>query len=512
MTDDTADVIVIGAGHNALVCAAYLAEAGLDVLVLEGRDVIGGNTVTEELTLPGWQHDSCSSAHVVIQSNPLLRKDELRLLAVYGLEYIVTDPAVVMATDDYGLIVIPPDVERAATEFARFSEHDAEALRTLAADWDAGLAAAHSRFSSGLAPEPGLWSDRYDAMRRRTAWAVVHETFEHPAIRQLMMWVGFATIQPPQRPGTGALPYSIVMGRLRFGWATPVGGSGTLPCALAAHIADHGGRVLAGSPVDSVIVEGGRSTGVRTAAGHEYFARRAVVSSAHLTKLPGMLGATPAPALATAAAAWRPGLALFAVHLALKGDITYRGADGPLSAVAGGLGTPEGLQRQVEKAYAGEVEWDDPWILVVASTVVDPARAPGGVLKFLTMAPTLRDGQAWTEAQAEEYAHGLLAIARRHIDGLDDDSILAMRAESPTTLAAHNQHNIGGSCHGGEFLLPDGDVIPGWLDYRTEVDGLYLTGSTSHPGGSVSGRPGRNTARILLDDLGIGAATVMSTP
>ena len=73
------DVVVVGGGHNALVCAAYLAEAGLSVTVLEGRDVIGGNTVTEELTLPGWQHDSCSTAHVVLQSNPLIRDDELGL-------------------------------------------------------------------------------------------------------------------------------------------------------------------------------------------------------------------------------------------------------------------------------------------------------------------------------------------------------------------------------------------------------------------------------------------------
>ena len=73
------DVVIVGAGHNALVCAAYLAEAGLRVTVLEGREIIGGNTVTEELTLPGWHHDSCSSAHVVIQSNPLLLNDELGL-------------------------------------------------------------------------------------------------------------------------------------------------------------------------------------------------------------------------------------------------------------------------------------------------------------------------------------------------------------------------------------------------------------------------------------------------
>ena len=82
---DSTDVVVIGAGHNGLVCAAYLAAAGLEVCVLEAREVVGGNTVTEELTLPGFAHDSCSSAHVLIQSNPLLADDELGLLSTYGL-------------------------------------------------------------------------------------------------------------------------------------------------------------------------------------------------------------------------------------------------------------------------------------------------------------------------------------------------------------------------------------------------------------------------------------------
>jgi phytoene dehydrogenase-like protein len=95
---------------------------------------------------------------------------------------------------------------------------------------------------------------------------------------------------------------------------------------------------------------------------------------------------------------------------------------------------------------------------------------------------------------------------------LSDEDILFMRTESPTSIAVHNLANIGGSCHGGEFALADGSVIPGWPHYRTDISGLYLTGSTSHPGGSVSGRPGRNTARVILEDLGISPESVMSRP
>jgi phytoene dehydrogenase-like protein len=149
-SESSSDVIVVGGGHNALITAAYLAAAGLSVVVLEGRQIIGGNTVTEELTLPGWNHDSCSSAHVVLQSNPLIRADELGLISSYGLKYVVTDPAVVIPVAGGELLVIHPDVDRTAEEFARWSVKDAQALRTMMSDWEHGLRNSHAHYSAGL--------------------------------------------------------------------------------------------------------------------------------------------------------------------------------------------------------------------------------------------------------------------------------------------------------------------------------------------------------------------------
>jgi phytoene dehydrogenase-like protein len=503
------DVIVVGGGHNALVCAAYLAEAGLSVTVLEGRDVIGGNTVTEELTLPGWQHDSCSTAHVVLQSNPLIRDDELGLIARYGLKYVVTDPAVAFPLPDGDLLTVHPNLADTAAEFARYSRADAGALVTMIEDWNAGQRTAHAHVSAGLPLPDETWSRSYERLRRRSAWDVIASTFQHPVTRRVMAWMAFATIQPPQRPGTGVLPAAIMAGRLAYGWATPVGGSGALPNALAAHIADHGGTVETSAWVQSVLVEEGRCVGVRTDDGRDFRASRAVVAGSHLRELRGMLS-TPSAVADEAERCWRPGIPLFAVHFALRADARYRAGSGTITSAAGGLGSPEGLLRQVDGLSSGRIETEDPWLLMMSSTAVDPDRAPGGTFKFLTAAPMLHDGRAWSDTDAMAYAQVLLNIARRHVDGIEDADILAIRPESPTSLAAHNRSNIGGSCHGGEFALDDGTVIPGWLDYRTDVAGLYLTGSTSHPGGSVSGRPGRNTARTVLEDLGVTSA--MSVP
>ena len=496
---DEVDVVVIGAGHNALICAAYLAQAGLEVCVLEAQDIVGGNTVTEELTLPGFLHDSCSSAHVLIQSNPVLRDDELGLLSTYGLSYVFTDPAVVLPLPSGDAVTVHRDLDATVEEVARFSRSDAEELRAMMRDWDGGLGAAHARLSSGEAPLDDEATKQYDDLRARSAWDVVHARFEHPVVRDLLLWLGFATIQDPRRPGTGALPSAITSGRLKFGWATPVGGSGALPAALVRHLVDHGSSVLAASPVARIDTSSGRASGVELASGQRIAARRAVVSSAHLAALPSMLTSEPTPDLVEARDTWQPGLSLFAVHAALTSDITFPTRNGPVPSTAGGLGTAAGLRAQMEAFERGEPDARDPWMLLVASTVVDPDRAPdgGGTFKILTVAPHDRaDGRSWDES-GMEHGQALMDLVHERT-GLPREDVLQMIVETPTSLAARNPSNIGGSCHGGQFVTGDGRIVPGWRQLAASVPGLYLTGSTAHPGGSVSGRPGRNAAQTLL--------------
>ena len=506
---DEAEVVVIGAGHNSLVCAGYLARAGLDVLVLEASPTVGGNTRTEELTLPGFAHDSCSSAHVLIQNNPLIRDDELGIVSRYGLTYLTTDPAVVMPQADGDVLVMHPDLAATTDELARFSPADAKAFGQLVSEWHDGLAAAHGRWSSALPSRDDEASRRYRALRSRSAWDVVHERFEHPVVRDFVLWLAMATIQDPRRPGTGFLPSSLTAGRLAFGWTTPVGGSQALPDALVRLLDDHGGRVVCSAPVAAVEAGPDGVRRVRTEDGRSVRATRAVVSGGHLARLAGMLEGVDVPAdLARARDTWRPGLSVFAVHAALRADLRF-GADGVRSTAAG-YGSAVGFAAQVDAHERGEPDATDPWLLVVDQTVVDPGRAPdgGATFKILTIAPHERsDGRPWSDTK-EEYAERLLDLVRSQAGGLDTGDILSWRAESPVDVAAHNPHNLGGSCHGGEFLL-DGDVVPGWPTYSTAIPGLFVTGATTHPGGSVSGRPGRNAARAVLTDLGLDPLTVM---
>ena len=506
-----ADVVVIGAGHNGLVCAAYLAAAGLEVCVLEARPVVGGNTVTEELTLPGFAHDSCSSAHVLIQSNPLIADDELGLCASYGLRYVASDPAVVLPQEDGDLLVMHRDLAGTVEELARYSAADARAFAGLITAWNGGLAAVHGRWNSGLPLGDGAAAREYRAMRAGTAWDLVHQRFTHRTVRSFMLWLALATIQDPRRPGTGVLPASIAAGRLRFGWTTPIGGSGALPAALVRHLTARGGTVVTSAPVAAIGVDGGRACEVRTADGRRITARRAVVSGAHLARLAGLIRGAQVPEdLLQARETWRPGLSVFAVHAALRADLSY-GADRGTRSVAAGFGGVRGVADHLDACWRGEADTRDPWLLVVDQTVVDPGRAPHGqaTFKILTIAPYHRaDGRPWDEAK-HEHAEALVKRVGAHAGGLAPRDILVLRAESPLDIAAHNPFNLGGSCHGGEFVTASGEVIGGWPSYRTGIDGLFLTGATSHPGGSVSGRPGRNAARAILTALGLDPGAVM---
>ncbi len=197
----------------------------------------------------------------------------------------------VLPRADGDRITVHRDLDATADEIGRYSAADAAAFRALIGEWNGGLAAVHGRWSSGFDVSDAA---AYNELRARSAWDVVHERFEHPAVRDLMLWLSFATIQDPRRPGTGVLPSSITAGRLRFGWSTPLGGSGALPAALIRLISARGGTLaLRCCRCRGSRCENGRAVAAHTSDGRRFAARRAIVSSAHMTKFPDMLGDVP---------------------------------------------------------------------------------------------------------------------------------------------------------------------------------------------------------------------------
>lgn len=504
---ERADVVVAGAGHNSLVAAAYLARAGLEVLVLEARPVVGGNTATEELTLPGIRHDSCSTAHNLIQASPAVK--ELRLEEEYGLEYIRPDPVVHVVFGDGESLTQWRDPERTCAEFARFSPRDAEAYRRLIAGYDAvkSVFGAYRNNPVGRAPRPDEALDL--AWRRRlamSAWDVVRTEFEHPHVRAFMLWMALMTVQPPDRPGTGLLAYSLAYGRQQHSWTLPRGGSAALPLALARLIEDRGGTIATGVRVRGLVVEDGRCVGVEADDGETYRARRAVLSTVHVKHLAEMAPReTWGEEFLDGVERWREGLALFPTHLATTEAPTFAVEGGSVTPVASGTApSVDRLLRVGSDAERGLLAVDDPVLLVVCATVGDPTRAPEGrhALKVIGFQPyALADGgpERWDEVK-EAAARANLEQLRRFAPNLTDEAILAQVVKSPLDLERMNPHNWHGTCHGGDM----GPSQSGALRFgpRTPLPGLYQTGGTTHPGGSVSAAPGRNTAMVLLEDLG----------
>src|SRR5947209_9598884 len=233
------DIVIAGAGHNSLVTAAYLTGAGLSCLVLEARPEIGGNTSTEELTLPGFLHDTCATAHSIFMESPIWRNQELPL-ADYGLEYIQVDPASHVVFPDGTSITQWTDLERTCAEIARFSRRDADTYRQMITAWRA-VAPIFSKVrympagwgppvSALLAEHPlgQIWLRR----QALSAWDIIDSAFEDWHVKSWLLWFAEGTLQPAEQPGTGLLAYSFVAGRQRNGWAIPKGGSDSLPQEL----------------------------------------------------------------------------------------------------------------------------------------------------------------------------------------------------------------------------------------------------------------------------------------
>jgi phytoene dehydrogenase-like protein len=234
------------------------------------------------------------------------------------------------------------------------------------------------------------------------------------------------------------------------------------------------------------------------------------VSTIHFTQLPGIVGEDHlVPAFREAAARWKPSVTMFATHYALSEAPRFKTESDAIESVTmGGLESLESLHRMLAAFRSGRVDVDDPVFLTITPTVVDPTRAPEGkhTLKVISFLPyELADGPGRWDDIKEDVSQRLFDGLAPLTTNLSQRLVLGRRIDSPLDLERRNPANWRGSCHGGA-ASPDQSgyfrPVEGWSSYRTPVAGLYQTGACTHPGGSVSGLPGRNCARVLLDDLG----------
>lgn len=522
----TADVIIAGAGHNSLITAAYLAKAGYECLILEAREIPGGGSTTEELLGPGSLVDTCSTGHTLILVNPLIKDDELGLVSDFGLSYLQPDPVAQLALPDGEPFTMWLDIDRTHAEIARFSRRDADAYVRMIEEYDeVKQIIGGARFRPvgyGPSVEEQIANHPHGSRWARrgvlSAMDVIRHEFESPHVQAFMGWMAMQTAVPLDAPGSGLLAYSLVNGRQANSWSIPIGGSGQLTEALVGFLEGHGATIRCNSVVNRLILDGGRCVGVRTEDGEEFRARSAVVSTVHVKHLVDMADEDAwGDDFVYGVETYHIGLPFFAGYFAATQAPVFAAHHGPQSAVSAGVtGWLDELVQDTRDIYAGRYVAEPSWMLAATPSLVDPDRSPAGIetVKLVGFnAYDLPDGgpQKWDAIKQEHMARQLHRF-NQFVPNFTPDLLTASLIKSPLDFERTNRHMVGGAPHGGDRGLAftgEQRPVPGWAQHRMPIPGLYQTGGTTHPGGSITGAPGRNAAVVLLEDLGRDPGEVM---
>jgi len=514
----TADIVVAGAGHNALIAAAYLARAGKSVAIVDARRIPGGGVATEEY-LPGFFMDSCSTGHTIIQSNPVIADDTLGLVSDYGLAYVDPDPVARVAMPDGEQIGMYLDPERTHVEFARFSQRDADYYMEFLADWERAKVAFGRANNTPIGwgpsldqlldelPNGGVWRRR----RALSAVDVITHEFTEEHVQAFLLWEACQTFGSVDLPGSGVLPYSIMGGRQKRSWTIPLGGSGKLTDALMSVIEQHGGQFFGDTKVERLLLDGNRCVGVEATDGRQFLGTEAVLSTIHVKHLIDMAPAEAwGDSFTYGVETYDIGIPLFAAFLVMDEVPTFRGKTAADTAVSSGLALwPHEVVDQVRAIRDRRPVEGSAWTLIATPSIVDPSRAPEGKQTVKMLVPCSHVApygyNSWDEAK-ERHADRMLEYVSTQIPNINADHIEARIVKSPLDIERWNPHMINGCAHGGDKGVPfSGPLRPaaGWASHAMPIPGLYQTGGTTHPGGSITGSPGRNAARVMMKDLGL---------
>jgi phytoene dehydrogenase-like protein len=515
------DYVIAGGGHNGLVAACYLAKAGLKVCVVERNDKVGGGVMSEASTIPGFIHDTHSVAHTMIQANPLILNDELGLKSKYGLGYVNPGPMTAAIFDDGTILEFYTDLERTAQSIARISQHDADAYRHFNEQVFATLDMLVMGMFS-VPPGAGVQSAMLDAspegremlrLQAISSWDLICEIFEHPKIRIAMARYASEAMTNPFDNATGFGFYIILPFMHKYGAGIPIGGSWVLAEALQKCLLDQGGTIKVSSTVKQIKLSGQDATGVILEDGEEILADKGVIANLHVQQVfPDMVPGVELPDgyQRTVKNLKLASLQPFVIHLALNEEPKYKVGDSvdPFFWVERSHNHVEEFAQAFRDLEYGYPRRD--FAAYVGQHKVDPSRVPEGksAMHIYAFAPyKLKDGGAamWDEI-GEEVADGFISDLRELTTNMGSDNIIGRKVLTPLDMERHNpsmrKADIG---HLGlyNWQLGGNRPVPGWGQYKTPVNKLYMSGASTHPGGGVTGGSGRNVAQVILEDLDI---------
>ena len=523
------DVIVIGSGHNGLTNGAFLAKAGLDVLVVEKNDYIGGATVSRNLH-KDWKYSNCSYLA------SLFRPEIYRHLnlAKHGLQ-VVTYNGGFTLTDSGDYLGSFSDHEVMRREIRRHSPVDVDAY-----DRYYHQMAKWCRFIRPLLlrtpPDPTSFKPRdldelkflgkkffdlgqrdlYDFMKFFTVSVgdFLDEFFESDLIKAHK--AGSAVVGTnlgPRSPGTAYVLLHHYMGDVDGAvgaWGFPRGGMGSVSGALAGALQEHGGEIRINAGVDKIMVKRGKVTGVRLENGEEILADRVVSNvDAKKTFLGLMEPEDAGEKVVKAAKRYKSRGSSGKLNIALNGVPEFTALPKGSELIKGDFHIVDNMESY-ERGYD---EWKDgmwstnPYLDILIPTLTDPTMAPPGkhfMTCFVQYCPAKVKGQDWNADLLKKFGDNVINSIAKYSPNFKD---LIEHVEIRSGQVIDNEIGLTeGNIFQGELSLNQlmfNRPFHGCAQYRGPVNGLYLSGSTTHPGGGVMGAPGANSAREILMDMKI---------
>jgi phytoene dehydrogenase-like protein len=523
------DAVVVGAGHNGLTSAAYLARAGLSTLVLERREIVGGACVTEEIA-PGVR--ASTTSYIASMLRPEVIRD--LGLARHGLKMVPCEPGLQAAFEDGTVVPWWTEHERTVAEWSRISATDARTFDRVDRRLK-HLAAYLQGFF--LEPPPDVNARGLAKLRegRRLLWRFrkikgdeitdlvsfltgslgefLDRNFESDVVKRMFLANNvYGVHSPPYRPGTSiGLLFHLLSGGdqdVQGFFGHVIGGMGAITQAMAAAARERGAEIVTAAPVTRIVAGGGRARGVVLEDGTEIGATTVVSNADPKRTFLGLMDKADVPEeFRLSVEGIKMAGPCAKVNLALSEEPRFTGmpadADPNRRSLATLVPTLEGAERMYDMAKWGQIP-DDLWVDCVVASNVDPTLAPEGthvMTCFAQYVPyELREG-TWDQ-QRDALGERVLAKVARYAPNVPG-AVQAMQVVTPLDLERTYGLTEGNIFHGDLnieqlfFMRP----VPGWSGYRTPVDGLYLCGAGVHPGGGVTGAPGYNAAHRVLGDL-----------